>query len=151
MIAGGASWVLLGLGAVVSLRRVISVHTHVGEVDNGVHRAGGEVVADRATGIRTLLGMVLCGTKAFCPASEILAGAVHDLPASSFDDLREAFFPNEATIRCKVPSWSAMQETVPMQKTTPGLKVIMALKVTAMELSFINVAPTTWRACYRCL
>jgi hypothetical protein len=36
------------------------------------------------------------------------------------------------------------------QKTAPGLKVIMLLKVTAMESVLINVAPPTWRASCLC-
>jgi hypothetical protein len=54
-------------------------------------------------------------------------------------------------MRCMVPSYSAMQEMVLKQKIAPGLKVIMALKVTAMELAFINVARPTWHARCRCL
>jgi hypothetical protein len=49
MIVGGAPWPLFG--ALVSLRRAISVHTLVGEVDNGVRRVG-EAMADRASANR---------------------------------------------------------------------------------------------------
>jgi hypothetical protein len=45
---------------------------------------------------------------------------------------------------------STTQEIVPKQKTAPRLKVIMLLKVTAMESTLINVAPPTWRASCRC-
>jgi hypothetical protein len=34
-----------------------------------------------------------------------------------------------------------MQETAPKQKTAPRLKVIMLLKVTAMESALVNVSP----------
>jgi hypothetical protein len=147
-ITGGAPCVLFG--AFVSLRRVIHVHTLVGEVDNGVSRAG-EVVANRAIVILALPGLALCGTTPLCSPDGILAGVVHNFPAAAFGDSREDFFPGGATVRCRVPSWPAMQETIPNQKTAPRLKVIMLLKVTATELALINVAPPTWRTNCRCL
>jgi hypothetical protein len=54
-------------------------------------------------------------------------------------------------MRCRVPSVSATKEMVPKQKTAPGLKVIMHLKVTAMKSALINVAPPIWHASCRCL
>jgi hypothetical protein len=123
----------------------------VGEVDNGICCARGEDVADRAKDIRTFLGMVLCGTKALCTAGGILVGVVRDFAAAAFSDPGDGFFPNGIVMQCKVSSWSAMQEMVPKQKISLGLKVVMALKVTAMELAFIKVAPPTWHASCRCL
>jgi hypothetical protein len=52
---------------------------------------------------------------------------------------------------CKVPSTSATDEMIPKQKLAPGLKVILFLKMMAMELGLINDTPPTWRASYRCL
>jgi hypothetical protein len=45
---------------------------------------------------------------------------------------------------------SGTQEMVLKQKTVLGLKVIMLLKVTAMESALINVAPPTWLASCQC-
>jgi hypothetical protein len=120
-------------------------------VDNGVCRARGEVVADWDVGVSAFLGMVLCRTKILFVIGGILVGAVRDFLAAAIGDPSEAFFSDGAAIRCKVPSWSVMQEIVPKQKIASGLKVIMVLKVTTMESSFINVAPPTWRATCRCL
>jgi hypothetical protein len=39
---------------------------------------------------------------------------------------------------------------VPKQKTTPGLKVILILKMMAMESTLIDDAPPTWHASCRC-
>jgi hypothetical protein len=44
-------------------------------------------------------------------------------------------------MRCKMPPRSVMQEMDPKWKISPALKVIMVLKVIAMESSSINVAP----------
>jgi hypothetical protein len=54
-------------------------------------------------------------------------------------------------LRCRTPSWSAMQERDPKRDTSPTLKVTGVLKMIAMETSWINVAPTTWCASCRCL
>lgn len=77
---------------------MIRVHTQVGEKDNGVRCAGGEVVADRAVGVDALLGMVLCRTKDLCSACGILAGAVCDLPAAAFGDRIEGFIPDDVAM-----------------------------------------------------
>jgi CHASE3 domain sensor protein len=42
-----------------------------------------------------------------------------------------------------------MQEMDLKQKIALGLMVIMVLKVTAMESSFLNVAPLIWHASYQ--
>jgi hypothetical protein len=62
---------------------------------------------------------------------------------------REGFFLDGSAIRCKAPSWSTMLEMDLKWKTSPGLKVIIVLKLISMESSFINVAPPTW--CVSCL
>jgi hypothetical protein len=41
---------------------------------------------------------------------------------------------------------SAMHEMVPKQNTAPGLRVILFLKVTTIELTLINDTSPTWRA-----
>jgi hypothetical protein len=46
-------------------------------------------------------------------------------------------------MRCRVPSTSAMFEMVPKQKIAPGLKVILLLKMMAMELALIDDTPPT--------
>jgi hypothetical protein len=95
-----------------SLRRVICVHTFVGEVDNGVHRARGEVLIDRATGIGAFLeppdfGAILCEMKALRVsriASGILIGAIHGFLVAAFGVPREGFFLDGFAMRCKAPS-----------------------------------------------
>jgi hypothetical protein len=44
-----------------------------------------------------------------------------------------------------------MHKMVPKQKIAPGLKVILLLKMMAMELALIDDTPPTWNASYRCL
>jgi hypothetical protein len=62
---------------------------------------------------------------------------------ASFGDPKGDFLQGGTAMRCRVPSVSMTQEMVPKQKTAPRLKVIMLLKVTAMESALINVAPPT--------
>jgi hypothetical protein len=98
--------------------------------------------------------MILRGTKTHRgsrSAGRILTGAIHGDPAAAFGTTREGFFQGGSTMRCKIPPRSAMQGMDPKWKTSLALKVIMVLKVIAMESSFINVTPPTWRASYRCL
>ena len=51
------------------------------------------------------------------------------------------FFLGGVAIWCRVPSTSAMHEMVPKQKIAPGLKVILFLKMMAMELALIDDTP----------
>jgi hypothetical protein len=44
-----------------------------------------------------------------------------------------------------------MHRMVPNQKIAHGLKVILFLKMMAMELALIDDTPPTWRASFRCL
>jgi hypothetical protein len=46
---------------------------------------------------------------------------------------------------------SAMHEMVPKQNIAPGLRVILLLKMMAMELALIDNTPPTWRASCQCL
>jgi hypothetical protein len=107
-------------------------------------------MTDWPVGVGAFLGVVLRGTKTLYTAGGILASDVCDFLAAAFGVPREGFILDGPATRCKVPSWSAMQEMDLKQKIAPGLKVTMVLKVTAMESSY-NVAPPTWRASYRCL
>jgi hypothetical protein len=99
MTTYGTSMASLGPGAFASLRRVIRVHTWVGEVDNGVRHAGGEVLIDRATHIRALLGppnfgAILCEMKTLRgsrTAGRILVGVVRGFLAATFGVPREGF------------------------------------------------------------
>jgi hypothetical protein len=54
-------------------------------------------------------------------------------------------------MRCRVPSKSATHEMAPKQKIAPGQKVVLLLKMMAMELALIDDTPPTWRASCRCL
>jgi hypothetical protein len=54
-------------------------------------------------------------------------------------------------MQCRVPSSSAIHEMVPKRNIAPGRRVILFLKVMAIELAFINDTPPTWRASCRCL
>jgi hypothetical protein len=142
------------LGAHASLRRVIRVHARVGEVDKGVRRNKGMASVGEATGITTALGppdvgAILHGMKTCrnSPALEfvgvILTGAVRGNPTTSFGTTGEDFFPNGSSMRCKIPSWSAMLEMDLKWRISPAMKVIGVLKMMAMESSCINVAPPT--------
>jgi hypothetical protein len=53
-------------------------------------------------------------------------------------------------MHCKVPSTSATHEMVPKQKITVGLKVILLLKMMAMELVLIDDTLPNWCASCRC-
>jgi hypothetical protein len=144
-----------------SLCRVIRVHARVGDVGNGVRLVGSKASVGRAKSAATSLGppnfgSILRGTKT-CrvshglePASGILASCSWQ-PAAAFGATRKDFFPNASPMRCKIPPRSAMQGMDTKWKISPALKVIMVLKVIAMESSYINIAPHTWRASFRCL
>lgn len=108
-------------------------------------------MTDWPIGVGAFLGVVLHGTKTLYTVGGILASDVCDFLAVAFGVPREGFILDGPATRCKVPSWSAMQEMAPKQKIAPRLKMIMVLKMTAMVSSFINVIPPTWRATYRCL
>jgi hypothetical protein len=44
-----------------------------------------------------------------------------------------------------------MHEMFPKRNIAPGLRVILFLKVMAIELTLINDTPPTWRVSFRCL
>jgi hypothetical protein len=55
-------------------------------------------------------------------------------------------------MRCRVPTSSTMDETVPKQNMDPGRRAILHWDVMAIELAWINDTAPTWRAkCQRCL
>jgi hypothetical protein len=131
---------------------VIRVYARVGDVDNGVHQAGGEDSVGRAIGVTPSLGppdfgAILRGTKtrrgscASGPAGKILTGAICGNPASAFGTTGKYFFLDGSVMRCKIPLWYAMQGMDPKWKISPALKVIKVLKMIVMESSSINVAP----------
>ena len=75
----------------------------------------------------------------------------HDFTPASCGFPEEGFFLGGVTMWCRVPSTSATDEMIPKQKLAPGLKVILFLKMMAMELALIDDTPPTWGTNYRCL
>jgi hypothetical protein len=133
-------------GMFIFLRRVIYVHSLVGEVDKGVHRVG-EVVVDWLSTLRRLLSPNLRGTT---PCRAVGGGMARGFTVAPLGIPEEVFFLDEVAMQCRVPSSSATQEMVPKQKTALGLKVILFLKMMAMESALINDTPPTWRASCQC-
>jgi hypothetical protein len=113
---------------------VIRVHFSIGEVDSRVLRVDGpsapsllKVVFSRSTGG--------CALSCFAPIfSEIF---------------EEDILSCGSTMRCRVPSSSAMDEIVPKHNTDPGRRMISCWKVTTIELAWISDTPPTWRASCR--
>jgi hypothetical protein len=105
---------------------VIRVHFSVEEVDSGVLRVDGsstpglqEVVFARSAG-----------------------GCAFSCFALAFSEIvDEGFLAGGSTIRCRVPSSSAMDEMVPKQNTDPGRRMILRWKVMAIELAWISDTP----------
>jgi hypothetical protein len=77
--------------------------------------------------------------------------AVRSLALASLGIPEEGFFLGGSAMQCRVPSSSAIHEMVPKRNIAPGRRVILFLKVMAIELAFINDTPPTWRASCRCL
>jgi hypothetical protein len=88
----------------------------------------------------------LCGTMP-CRA---VGGMVHGFTLVPFGVPEEDFFLGGVAMRCRVSSTSATQEIVLKKKIAPMLKVILLLKMMAMELALIDDTPPTWRASCRC-
>jgi hypothetical protein len=124
-------------GMFTSFLRAIRVHSLVGEVDNGVHRVG-EASTDWSSFFRGLLSSGLRGT--IFPRA-VSGGATRRLASAPLRILKEGLFSGGSATQCRVPSTSAMLEMVPKQNIAPGLRVILFLKMTAMELTLINDTP----------
>jgi hypothetical protein len=106
---------------------VIHVHSLVSEVDNRVLRVG-EALTDWPSILQGLLSPDLRGVT---PSRAMSGGMVRGFTSASRGISEEGFFLGGATMRCRVPSMSAMHEMVPKQKIALGLKVILFLKMMA--------------------
>jgi hypothetical protein len=67
----------------------------------------------------------------------------HGLASASRGILEEGLFSGGSAMRCRVPFVPATHEMVTKQNIAPGLRVILLLKTTAMELVLINDTPPT--------
>jgi hypothetical protein len=114
---------------------VIHVHFYVGEVDSGVLWVDGPSAP-------SLLKVIF---------SWSAGGCAFPCFAPIFSEIFEDdFLSGGSVMRCRVPSSSAIDEIVPKQNMDPGRRMILCLKVTAIELAWIDDTPPTWRASYRC-
>jgi hypothetical protein len=119
----------------VSFFLVICVHSFVGEVDSGVLRVDGPW----ASSLLEAIFFRSIGDCAFsCLAPIFLEIFEEDLLSAGY------------AMRCRVPSSSATDEMVPKQNVDQGWKTILCRKVTAIELTWIDDTPPTWRASCRC-
>jgi hypothetical protein len=135
------------LGSFTSFFQVICVHSLVGMVDNEVLRVN-EAPTDWSSFSRGLLSPGLQGTIFPRAVSE---GAVRSLALASLGIPEEGFFSGRSATWCRVPSTSAMHEMVTKRNIAPELRVILFLKVTAIELTLTNDTPHTWHASCLCL
>jgi hypothetical protein len=133
-------------GMFIFFRRVICFHSLLGEVDKGVHRVE-EAMVDWPSTLWGILSLASCGTTS---RRAVGGGMVHGFTVAPFGAPEEDFFSGGVAMRCRVPSTSATQEMVPKQKTAPRLKVILLLKMMAMESALIDDTPPTWRASCQC-
>jgi hypothetical protein len=131
----------------ISFFQVIRVHSLVGEVDNRVFRVS-EAPTDRSYFSRGLLNPGMQGT--IFPRA-VDRGPVRSFASASLGIPEEGFFSGGSATRCRVPSSSAMHEMVPKWNVAPRLRVILFLKVMAIELTLTNDTPPTWHASCRCL
>jgi hypothetical protein len=123
----------------ISFFRVICVHSLVGKVDNRVFWVS-ETPTDRSFFSRGLLNPGLQGT--IFPRA-MSGGVVRGLALASLRIPKEGFSLGGSATRCRVPSSSAIHEMLPKRNIAPGLRVILFLKVTAIELTLINDTPPT--------
>jgi hypothetical protein len=121
-------------GIFTSFLRVIRVHSLVGEVDNGVLQAG-KAPAGWPCILREPLSSDLCGAM---PSRAVSGGMSRGLASASRGIPEDGLFSGGSTMRCSVPSMSAMHEMVLKQNIAPGLRVILLLKIMAMELALID-------------
>jgi hypothetical protein len=123
------------LASFASFLLVIRVHFSVEEVDNGVLRVDGPSAP-------SLLKVIF---------SRSAGGCAFPYFALIFSEIFEDdFLFGGSAMRCRVPSSSATDEIVPKQNTDPGRRMILCLKVMAIELAWIDDTPPTWRASCRC-
>jgi hypothetical protein len=134
-------------GIFTSFFRGIHVHSLVGEVDNGVLQVS-ETPTDWSSFFRGLLSHGQRGVIFFWAVS---GGAPHRLASAPLEISKEGIFSGGSATRCRVPSTSAMHVMVPKQNIAPGLRVILFLKMTVMEITLIINTPPTWRTNCRCL
>jgi hypothetical protein len=111
-------------------------------VDNRVLWAR-EALTDWPSILWGLLSSDLCGPM-HCRAMS--GGMARGFTLVSYGISEEGFFLGGVAMRCRFPSTSATHE-----KIAPRLKVILLLKMMAMELALIDDTPPTSRASYRCL
>jgi hypothetical protein len=109
----------------------------VGEVDNEVLWVS-ETPTDWSSFSRGILSSGLQWT--IFPRA-VSGGVVRSLALASLRIFEEGLFLAGSATRCRVPSTSAMHEMVPKQNIAPRLRVILFLKVTAIELALINDTP----------
>jgi hypothetical protein len=135
------------LGMFTSFFRVIRAHSLVGEVDNGVLR-----VSESPTEWSSFSqGFLNAGLQGSIFLRAVRGGVVRIIALASLEIPEEGFFLGGSSTRCRVPSLSAMHEMVPKWNIAPGLRVILFLKVTGIELTLINDTPPTLCASYWCL
>jgi hypothetical protein len=97
------------------------------------------------------LGLLSLDLRRTMPCRAVSGGMAHGFTLASCGISEEGFFLGGVAMRCRVPTTSATHEMVPKQKIAPRLKVILLLKMMAMELTLIDDTPPTRRASYRCL
>ena len=110
---------------------MIHVHFSVGEVDSGVLQVDGPSTP-------SLLRVIFSRSAGGCafPSFALIFSEIFE------DD----FLSGGSAMQCRVPSSSAIDEIVPKQNMDPGRRMILCLKVTAIELAWIDDTPHTWRA-----
>jgi hypothetical protein len=84
------------------------------------------------------------------PCCAVSRGTIRGFTIAPYGFPEEDFFLGGVSMWCKVPSTSGMHEMVPKQKIAPGLKVILLLKLMAMELALIDDTPPIWHASCGC-
>jgi hypothetical protein len=75
------------------------------------------------------------------PRHAVSGGVVRAFAVAPFGVPKEDFFSGGVAMRCRVSSTFAKQEMVPKQKTAPRMKVILLLKMMAMESALIDDTP----------
>jgi hypothetical protein len=89
----------------------------------------------------TLWGLLSLSLRGTMPCRTVSGGTTHGFTLASYGILEEHFFLGGVAMRCRVSSTFATHEMVPQQKIAPGLKVILLLKMMAMELALIDDTP----------